>query len=342
LELELKPLKDISKSGKERPWNEKKQMSLKTASLFETAGSVYRKETLERKADRMNGCGDVLTFKQTNEGLKLNQAYFCKVRLCPMCNWRRSLKLTYENKKIVEVANSRQKLRWIFLTLTVKNCKGNELEGTIKEMMEGYHRLMKYKRVDESIEGWFRALEITKNNEDNTYHPHFHVLIAVKPMYFARKNRYIPQEEWTSLWEKAMKLDYTPIVHVQAVKAKKTKKDFKEIVADMEKSISEAQAVQKAILEASKYTVKDTDILTGTKQQKIETVYTLDNAMAHKRLVAWGKSLKKIRDELRLEEKENDLINIDDESQKDEVAEEITKVTAYWHIGLKTYVIKDN
>ncbi|WP_245602165.1 protein rep [Peribacillus kribbensis] len=329
----LEPLKDISKSGKERPWNEKKQMSLKTASLFEKANLV-------KKAERMTGCGDILTFKKTSAGLKLNQAFFCKVRLCPMCNWRRSLKLTYENKKIVEVANNRQKLRWLFLTLTVKNCRGDELEDTIKDMMQGYNRLLKYKRVDESIEGWFRALEITKNNEDNTYHPHFHVLIAVKPMYFSRKNKYIPQEEWTSLWQRAMKLDYTPVVHVQAVRAKKTKKNFEEIVADIEKSISEAKAVQKAILEVSKYTVKDTDILTGTEEQKIETVFTLDGAMANKRLVAWGKSLKKIRDELRLAEKENDLIHIESD-QNDDVSDEIQKVTAYWHIGLKTYVMKN-
>ena len=333
IELDYEPLKDIAKSGKERPWNDKKRMSLKTASLFEEA-------TLLKKAERMSGCGDFLTFKQTNEGLKLNQAFFCKVRLCPMCNWRRSLKLTYENKRIVEVANSRQKLRWLFLTLTVKNCEGDELEDTIKAMMEGYHRLMKYKRVDDEIEGWFRALEITKNNDDDTYHPHFHILIAVKPMYFARKNKYIPQEEWTSLWKKAMKLDYVPIVHVQAVKAKKTKKDFEEIVKDIQRAISDEQAVQKAILEASKYTVKDTDLFTGTEAQNVETVFTLDGAMANKRLVAWGKSLKKIRDELRLADKEDDLINIDND-KSDDVSDEIQKVTAYWHIGLKSYVIKD-
>lgn len=329
--MNLEPLKDMNKSGKERPWNDKKRMSLRTASLFEQA-------TLMKKAERMSGCGDFLTFKQTSEGLKLNQAYFCKVRLCPMCNWRRSLKLTYENKRIVEVANSRQKLRWLFLTLTVRNCESDELEDTIKAMTKGFKRLMQYKRVDDEIEGWFRALEITKNNEDNTYHPHFHILIAVKPMYFARKNKYIPQEEWTDLWQKAMKINYTPIVHVQAVKVKKTKKGFDDIVKDIHQAISDEQAVQKAILEASKYTVKDTDLFTGTEEQNVETVFTLDGAMANKRLVAWGKSLKKIRDELRLADKEEDLIHID--GKNDDVSDEIAKVTAYWHIGLKTYVIK--
>ncbi|WP_226701792.1 protein rep [Priestia aryabhattai] len=339
--MEFEPLKDTTKSGKERPWNSKKRMSLETASIYDETASVYGKESLENKAKRMGDCGDILTFKQTPEGLRLNQAFFCKVRLCPMCNWRRSLKLTYENRRIVEVANSRQKLRWIFLTLTVRNCKGDKLDETIKSMSHAYReRFMKYGRVKDSIEGWFRALEITKNNEDNTYHPHYHVLIAVKPSYFRSKNKYINQEEWTDLWKEAMKLSYTPVVHVQAVKARKTKKDFKEIVIDIENSISEAQSVSKAILEVSKYTVKDTDILNGTEEQKIETVYTLDNAMAHKRLVAWGGCLKKIREELRLEQKEDDLIHIDD-NNVDEVSEEIQKVTAYWNYGLSEYVLKD-
>ncbi|MEQ6219828.1 protein rep, partial [Levilactobacillus brevis] len=31
------------------------------------------------------------------------------------------------------------------------------------------------------------------------------------------------QEEWTRLWQKALKVDYEPVVHVQVVKANKRK-----------------------------------------------------------------------------------------------------------------------
>lgn len=329
---ELTVLKDLTKNGKERPWSEKKQMSQQTAGIFEEAA-------LLSKAERMKTCADFLTFNKTDEGgLKLNQTFFCKVRLCPMCNWRRSMKLALENKKVVEEANKRHKLRWIFLTLTVANCKGDKLRDTITDMMNGFNRLTKYKQVDDSIVGWFRALEITKNNKDNSYHPHYHMLIAVQPSYFTKKGKYINQADWTSLWQKAMNLDYTPVVHVEAVKARKTKKDFAEIVSDIEKEISDVQALQKAVLETSKYTVKDAELLKGTRKQNIETVFTLDGAIERKRLVGYGGELKKIHKALNLEDNEDDLIHIDGDD-KDEISIEIQKVTAKWNIGLKQYII---
>lgn len=72
-------LVDKTKTGKQRDWQGKKRRSQLTAEHFDKAG-------LERKAERMNECADTLVFKSTPEGLKLYQAWFCKVRLCPMCN----------------------------------------------------------------------------------------------------------------------------------------------------------------------------------------------------------------------------------------------------------------
>ena len=100
-------LKDVNRDGKERPWKQKKEQSLKMAAAYQEAG-------LHRKATRMCQCGEVLEFKRTDNGLKLANAYFCKVRLCPMCMWRRSLKLVNQNTRIIERANEKQKLRWVF------------------------------------------------------------------------------------------------------------------------------------------------------------------------------------------------------------------------------------
>lgn len=60
-------------------------------------------------------------------------------------------------------------------------------------------------------------MEVTRNWDNNsewygTYHPHFHILLAVPTNYFSKN--YIKQSEWTDMWQRAMKLDYTPIVHV--------------------------------------------------------------------------------------------------------------------------------
>ena len=110
---------------------------------------------------------------------------------------------------------------FIFLTLTTPNVKGDKLEEEIINYNKAFKRLMERKEVKKIVKGYVRKLEVTYNSDMSsksydTYHPHFHVLIPVKRSYFTGK-RYIKQAEWTSLWKRAMKLDYTPIVHVQRV-----------------------------------------------------------------------------------------------------------------------------
>ncbi|HCL0577127.1 TPA: protein rep [Salmonella enterica subsp. enterica serovar Typhi] len=288
-----------------------------------------------KKAEKISNCAECLTFKREKETgrLKLYQAYFCKVRLCPMCAWRRSLKIAYHNKLIVEEANRQYKPAWIFLTLTVKNVEGDQLKQIITDMMQGYRKMFQYKKVKTGTLGFFRALEITKNHKENTYHPHFHVLIPVKRNYFGKS--YIKQAEWTSFWKKAMKLDYTPIVHVQRVKGKKG------IDAEaIEKEVREAMEEQKAILEISKYPVKDTDVIRGNEvtEENLDTVYYLDDALNARRLIGYGGILKEIHKELNLTDSEDgDLVRIEEDD--DEVANETFEVMARWHVGIKNYII---
>ena len=47
---------------------------------------------LAKYADRINGCSGILKFGVSpNQGkLVLKQAFFCRVRHCPVCQWRRS------------------------------------------------------------------------------------------------------------------------------------------------------------------------------------------------------------------------------------------------------------
>jgi plasmid rolling circle replication initiator protein Rep len=329
-----KILVDKTKTGKQRDWQGKKRRSQLTAEHFDKAG-------LERKAERMNECADTLVFKSTPEGLKLYQAWFCKVRLCPMCNWRRSLKIAYQNKRIVETINQREKVNWLFLTLTVKNTDAENLSETISAMFKAWNRLVGYKAFKTAVKGYFRALEVTRNRDPEsesfgTYHPHFHVLLCVSPSYFKKKEIYITQDNWTSLWKKAMKLDYTPIVHIQKVKPKEKLDDLETYEKDLKKAIKE----QNAILEVSKYPVKDTDVIKGNKvtDENVETVLALDNSLAYKRLIGYGGLLKEIHKELNLGDAENgDLVNVTGE---DEVANGTFDVIARWHVGLKNYVIE--
>ncbi|MEC1042178.1 protein rep [Bacillus altitudinis] len=329
-------LEDKTATGKKRDWRGKKVRSSLMAAHYEGLEKRTGAPYYGKKAEKVCDCAECLAFRRDNETgrLRLYQAYFCKVRLCPMCAWRRSLKIAYHNKLIVEEANRQYKPAWVFLTLTVKNVEGDHLKQIITDMMQGFRKLFQYKKVKSGTLGFFRALEITKNHEENTYHPHFHVLIPVKRSYFTGKS-YIKQAEWTSLWKRAMKLDYTPIVHVQRVKGKKG------IDAEaIEKEVREAMEEQKAILEISKYPVKDTDVIRGNEvtEENLDTVYYLDGALASRRLIGYGGILKEIHQELNLTDAEDgDLIRI--EEDEDEVANETFEVMAHWHVGIKNYIV---
>ena len=103
--------------------------------------------------------------------------------------------------------------RWLFLTLTQKNAPITELRETLKQMNKGFQRLVQLKAFP--AEGWLRSTEVTRGR-DGSSHPHFHCLLLVPSSYFGRK--YVKQSEWVAMWRQSMRLDYNPILDVQAVK----------------------------------------------------------------------------------------------------------------------------
>ncbi|NJP58724.1 protein rep, partial [Salmonella enterica subsp. enterica serovar Typhimurium] len=158
---------------------------------------------------------------------------------------------------IAHHAAQREKIRWLFLTLTVENVPKEKLKMTISEMMKAWNLLFRRKAFKTNILGWMRSLEITaEKNRDGYYHPHFHVLLAVRPSYF--KKGYIKQKDWSLMWQKSLKADYMPIVHVTTVKDKRNAKREAQILADKaieitEQGFNELPASQ--VAEMAKYTV---------------------------------------------------------------------------------------
>lgn len=317
-----KVLSDV-KDGKERPWGVKKMNTLELAESYNRLGM--------KKSYRVAECGSFLEFKRYYEdgSLKLNRANFCKVRLCPMCAWRRSLKIFGQVSKVMDQATKNKEYRFIFLTLTCRNVDGEELSSQIDTLFKSYHKLMRRKAVKSAVKGWFRALEVTHNLEQDTYHPHFHVVLAVNKSYFKDVKTYINQDQWTQLWKESMKIDYTPIVDVRAFKTGTNKR------------------TSKSVAEAAKYAVKDGDFIIkdddGTVNEELtdSAVWILDGALANRRLVAFGGELKDIHKALNLDDAEDgDLINTDND---EELREDLDYVIEryQWHIGYKQYVKLD-
>ncbi len=317
-----KVLKDVKADGKERPWKEKK---LKTLELAE----IYKEIGLDNKAFRVRYCSCQLAFKVNNETgeKKLDSMISCQVRLCPMCNWRRSLKIYGQTSKVMNKALEDKEYRFLFLTLTCENVVDKDLSKTIDKLFHAFKKLSERKVVKQSVKGWFRALEVTHNLDRqsksyDTYHPHLHAILMVNKSYFNDPNYYISQEEWTSLWKSCLKVDYTPIVHITAFKTGAKKE------------------TAKSVAEVAKYTVKDEEyLIPQDKELSKETVITLDSALANRRLIAFGGEFRDIHKKLNLDDAvDGDLVNTDNEDEK--LREDIKyHIEVYdWNVGYKQYI----
>ncbi len=285
------PLSDVS--SKDSIWDEQRT---KTA----TVGDIYAYNAeFERYSERMSDCSTFLSYGFNENGIKLKHANFCRVRHCPVCQWRKSL--LWKSNMYVAYEEIKEKYpthRWLFLTLTAKNCDITDLRKTIKHMNKSWERLTKRVMFTRVVEGWIKTTEITKGIND-TAHPHFHVMLLVKPSYFAKN--YIKQAEWAELWRDVLRVDYEPIIDIRAIKNKSAKKDFD---AD--------QAVKNAIMETLKYAVKPDDLIGDGSKKSNEWFYELTRQTFKLRFIASGGALKNAlkRDD---DITDNDMIKTSDE-----------------------------
>ena len=204
-------LSDLSE--KDKPWDTHKAES-------DQIEKHYKGTEFQSYSDRIHFCSEFLNFvlrPTQNDALKLKLkgARFCRVRTCMVCSWRKSLMYKARvYKSLPQFLEDYPKYRFLFLTLTVKNCEIKDLRKTITWMNQSFTRLSRLKAFPG--EGWIKSVEVTKGKQSDT-HPHFHCLLAVKASYFGRD--YLSQEKWCELWQKSLRVDYQPILDVQAVKA---------------------------------------------------------------------------------------------------------------------------
>lgn len=306
-------LHDKSATGRERPWSDKKMKNQLLALAYDQIN--------ESKALRLRECSNWLEFSVTKDGTKkLSNANFCRVRLCPICTWRRGLKIFAHTQAIMEEMKKDKDYGYIFITLTARNCVGEELQTIVDSMFKSWNRFINYKRVKDVIKGWYRGLEITHNvnplsKSYDTYHPHFHCVFAVNKHYFNNKE-YIKQSEWTDLWQKALKSDYKPIVDVRKVKGD----------------------TAKAVSEVAKYAVKDGDyIIPEDWDLTVSTVKLLDSALHRRRLVAYGGKFKELHKLLNLDDEiDGDLVLTDTQKEKEEPT--ANKIYYSWNVGYNQYI----
>lgn len=210
---------------------------------------------------------------------------------------------------VPKILGAYPRARFIFLTLTVQNCPVDELRATLGTMNKAWERLSQRKQFPAM--GWVKAVEVTRS-KDGTAHPHFHAMLMVSESYF--KKGYLSQAKWTELWQRSLRVEYAPIVHVKTVKPRPGHEG--ELGA----------GITAGVLETLKYGVKESDLVADR-----DWLLELTRQLHKTRAVAVGGVMK---DFIREEEPE-DLIHDDEES---ELEETFSSVYFGWRERLEKYI----
>jgi len=302
------------------PWREKKEKTEILANAYERLAVVHSSDHYEEynnKSGRVRFCACWLEFAVTEAKMVLQTAKFCQLRLCPMCIARKSLKTFAQISQIMdEVQRKHPTFQPVFLTLTVKNCSGDDLRDVISHMTKSWYRLTNNKRFSSQVQGWLRALEVTYNHRTGEYHPHFHAILLMDKPYFSKTNsRYMATEDWVQIWRTSARLEYDPVCDIRKVRKNR-------------------ENMAKTVAEIAKYTVKDNDFL-----QNDDVIHVLTQALARKQLFATGGIMQKIARDLNSEELGGgDLVHINDQAIREDVAHVI--VNYKWSFGAGDYLRK--
>lgn len=365
------PLTDQNSRGKERPWRKWKLASMRAANALV---GWHNQPHMEAWGDRIKECGSWLQFGMCpdGDGHWLQQANFCNVKVCPLCMWRRSKKLTSQVMDVAHAVQIAQPVRFLLLTVTLRNVEAGfssaeadrpeaaakRLSDAMDQLLMGFDRMTRQSfprwkpgkwrkdgtRLEADILGYYRTLEITRNLDEDawrneskwygSYHPHLHVLLVVRPSYFTRG--YISQKKWTTQWKKAAKLDYDPIIDIRPLRPKgKPDGDPRKL---------DEQEVLSGVLETAKYLTKP-HFLAPDKADAVatQTQRTLSLAVYGRKLTGWGGIMAETKKALALDEAESDdadLVHVDSTNTTcqcptcgSDLAEEVYR----WHGGQRDF-----
>lgn len=196
-----------------------KSDSLKVSELLALGSSYFSHPTLKKWSQRIFRCSPSLFLRPSESGLKLREASFCKVRLCPMCSSRKSAMWKAKFLQIYpQLVYDHSNLRYLFLTLTIKNVLVSELKNSLIKVLrpsiKRFFDSLSY-RLGDIFQGKIRKFECTYSSEKYC-HPHYHYVLAVSPEYFD-SDSYLSFTDWCSLWQSSLRADYKPSIRIRAI-----------------------------------------------------------------------------------------------------------------------------
>ncbi len=306
-------------SAKDEKWDSHRSGTQSVEGLYATDSRFFK------YSKRLSDCSTLLGFSESSDGsIKLKRASFCRVRHCPVCGWRRAMaSVARFMKRLPDLTRLYPTHRYIFLTLTVRNCPPDQLRAKLRDMNRGWKRMIE--RTSRTVKdpetgrpvktfgwpatGFIRSTEITKG-KNGSAHPHFHALLQVPSDYF-RGRGYIKHEMWLQAWRDCMRDQSIMSVNIKTVKPK-----------------VDGETLQAAICETLKYSVKPGDIV----DDKV-FLFACTEQLQGLRFLSTGGTLKDLlKDEVGTDE----MIGADEPGEPDEDKE--ASVWFGWNRSRRRYV----
>lgn len=167
---------------------------------FCTEAEKERHKNFNDQMEHICSCGTFLTFnvlESDNTVGKLTNGNFCRQRICPLCQRRRSLKLFSNIQQILEPVKN--KYSFIHLSLTVPSVGVENVKNSITDIFNNSKKLFNMPKYKKAFKGIIRSLEVTMNMNTFKMHPHLHCLILVNKSYFTSRD-YIKHSEILTDW----------------------------------------------------------------------------------------------------------------------------------------------
>lgn len=249
-----------------------------------TVGDIYALHTdFRRYSERMGACSGYLLFGIGESGLVLKETHFCRVRYCPVCQWRKSLywrAMMYQ--KYEQLRQQYPTHRFIMLTLTLENPPITELRATLQHMNKSWQRLIKRKEFG-VVDGWIRTTEVTRDKDrPNTHaHPIFIACWWLSRATLARGT----SSKWTGFAYGQVCYKWIICPMWISERSKKAKARTEPMTDD---------DIKAGVVETLKYAVKPADIMGDGSQASNEWFYELTRQTHKLRFVATGGALKDI------------------------------------------------
>lgn len=230
-----------------------KVVKMDTLKLYEMLQNSEIANATARTLEAVKMCGDVVKYAIAYDDAnkvkhkKLLYTETCKNRWCLRCMQRKALADALEIYTLANYLYTEKNYRFLFVTLTVPNCSGDNLRDTITRLNKGIDRLFKRAPYNTVFKAWITKVETTYNVKRKDYHPHLHVLVAVPRSYLKNADTFVSNEKLRKDWREVYKDDTI------------TQVDIKKASGDTKRKR------MKSVLELAKYTAKPSHYLRDQK-----------------------------------------------------------------------------